>query len=99
MSAPDKIWMHPKEMWRVASEVEFIGAHEYTRSDLIPQWQPIESAPRDGTFIVFSPTRGVCCDVENWMNTEFECFFFEYGRIYDATHWQPLPAPPQRKPE
>lgn len=58
-------------------------------------WQPIETAPKDGSFIIYGPSIGVICEVENWLDTQFACFFSEsYGRIYNPTHWMPLPEPP-----
>lgn len=60
------------------------------------EWRDIETAPKDGTFMVATKNGFVCPEVENWLDTEFECFFSDrYGRIYNPTHWQPLPEPPK----
>jgi hypothetical protein len=72
-------------------------------------WQPIETAPKDGTEVMLHGPEGL--DVAEWhAETEdefesgvivapgFDAGFF--GRIYaagcteDPTHWQPLPPPP-----
>lgn len=59
-----------------------------------PQWQPIESAPRDGTaFLTFSSERGFKFErVKN--NYAHNGLFYDQrpGEIY--THWMPLPSPP-----
>ena len=58
-----------------------------SRADLAPQWQPIESAPRDGTIIdVWVPGHGRECDV-----------WYDDGWSFPVipTHWMPIPAPPK----
>lgn len=50
-------------------------------------WQPIETAPRDGTAIFFCNAAG-----GRWVGQYLTC-------KSDATHWQPLPEPPTRKEE
>lgn len=68
---------------------------------LSPQWQPIESAPKDvSTFLAgeFYFTDGACVYKE--CSTAFRN---KDGRVYchdenvTPTHWQPLPAPPEVK--
>lgn len=64
------------------------------------EWQPIETAPKDGTSILVFPD----IKVTNWGYTrdkqnEFGwigCYSYttdEYDTL-DPTHWMPLPAPP-----
>lgn len=72
-------------------------------------WQPIETAPKDGTAILtvvagFEPSvsqwvdRKVkarwCIDPETFMEqAHFEEYF--WNTRYEPTHWMPLPAPPK----
>ena len=60
-----------------------------------PQWQGIESAPRDGTFVLgFGPhnTRGSYREVIHWWGDRWTITWMEgYG---EPTHWMPLPTPP-----
>jgi len=56
-------------------------------------WQPIETAPKDGTIIIaayqYHPVRPAYWNGECWMT--FGCIT-EGGE--EPYHWQPLPAPP-----
>jgi hypothetical protein len=70
-------------------------------------WQPIKTAPKDGTeFLAYSKRCGKC-DVVEWMPSvrdflpvqmdgEMGPLPYEFGyKRHDATHWMPLPTPPQ----
>lgn len=65
-----------------------------------PQWQPIETAPKDGAAVL-TVVAGKIPFVAWW------CGGDEYGgfwrgdagyRVYPS-HWQPLPAPPETAPQ
>ena len=65
------------------------------------KWQSIETAPRDGTpILVYSHgaaememlPRGMV--VDSWQK-QYQGFGKINQRWWPATHWQPLPAPPQ----
>lgn len=61
------------------------------------EWQPIETAPKDGCFIVCSDDRSVCpCQSRDGHRVIQNMPGFanwEYGEI--AVLWQPLPEPPK----
>lgn len=67
-------------------------------------WQPIETAPKDGTpiklLIPYSPEifpESDCTDRGFW-SAEDSCFRFDGDDGPDdiqPTHWMPLPEPPQ----
>lgn len=65
-------------------------------------WQPIETAPRDGTrILIYSERRGV--REARFHGGDVDHGFCFYDSIvgggpltvfYDVTHWMPLPPPP-----
>lgn len=61
------------------------------------EWQPIETAPKDGTLVdlwhpIFGRISDACWHRGVW-NTARGDDFTEF------THWQPLPAPPNKEDE
>jgi len=59
-------------------------------------WQPIETAPKDGTRILtFSPrapeSEKAPIRINEWRGRDWWCTNAEY---WPPTHWMPLPAPP-----
>jgi hypothetical protein len=71
------------------------------------EWQPIETAPKDGVIFIALSIKGVSrcrwiiVDYDEWRGRNFywwddpdENFMFEDGPHDAPTHWMPLPAPP-----
>ena len=59
-------------------------------------WQPIETAPKDGVFVLITDGDVVligCYEdhLTAWRSDADQCRLWS-----DPTHWQPLPAPPER---
>lgn len=64
------------------------------------EWQPIETAPRDGVFLVYleSALTGSRVHCARWhpnVKTIGTVFHFDAPK---PTHWMPLPAPPKDTP-
>jgi Lar family restriction alleviation protein len=59
-------------------------------------WQPIETAPRDGTEIIVLSGKRVSAVISN--GPDLACFSNEFEDeeclVWFPTHWQPLPARP-----
>jgi hypothetical protein len=94
--APETIWFAPDGVFGV----------KYTRTDLIPQWQPIEIAPKDGTeLFLFDVYRyvGAWRNDDNddgraprqWFDNSYDDFSCGYASTpLTPTHWMPLPDDP-----
>ena len=68
---------------------------EKLRADLSPQWQPIETAPKDGTWVLIwcgwvGHPRSSAFEHGSWQNLPWVA----NSKDYNPTHWMPLPAPP-----
>lgn len=72
------------------------------------QWQPISTAPKDGTAVLVSNERGAWIAKyepvyqsgyrpENpWFSLMLNHDHMRKGKPYSPTHWMPLPAPPSQ---
>jgi len=74
------------------------------------EWQPIETAPKDGTRILaFFPQQIDCYTIltvnftrDQWALCPYGGYDFcsiEFGETEDPTHWMPLPNPPKQEKE
>ena len=70
-------------------------------------WQPIDTAPRDGTAVDLWGINHLTWDkrgtrrvnvswgpVRDWMGGERDDWQHGLGEDFEPTHWMPLPAPP-----
>ena len=74
------------------------------------EWQPIETAPKDGTKILVFCRHGECeisewyeCWKTNYVLVEGTEYFEKHETLYQEgwnsngfTHWMPLPEPPEQ---
>jgi hypothetical protein len=58
-------------------------------------WQPIETAPKDGTYVLLATPRGRIAD-GNFCN--YGVWSWPYVMV-EPTHWMPLPPPPTETTE
>jgi Protein of unknown function (DUF551) len=59
-------------------------------------WQPIETAPKDRPFLIYwqqSLIGQPCVDIVSWQEYQE---ILGYGEP-PATHWMPLPDPPEER--
>lgn len=109
MNAPDRIFIHPTERSPVGKDWKrgkwkdhdsgASGDVEYIRADLVPQWQPIETARKDGTYVI-GLFNGVVAQMK-WSNggRRYCYHWMALGRWtpIEPTHWIPMPEPPNIK--
>lgn len=65
--------------------------------EVLNTWQPIATAPKDGTLILCA---GEFCGPGDWVMkmgywSEAEEGWCLFGGSWKPTHWMPLPAPPK----
>ena len=68
------------------------------RADLVQKWQPIETAPTDGSVIMAGYWRaeGWFCSLYDAEVDAFDADNHGFSRnVAPLTHWMPLPAPPK----
>lgn len=85
------------------ADMDKSASGEWVKFEEIPQWKPIETAPRDGTEYI--ATDGQICTVENhpegympgtWTKDGNKWSGYASRHIgYSPTHWIPLPEPPK----
>jgi hypothetical protein len=68
----------------------------------VADWQPIETAPRDGTDIIvyrpkFDGTYIPRVGTDYWMTKLLEPTWARSRKDCPPTHWQPFPDPPGRE--
>lgn len=63
----------------------------------IPEWQPIETAPKDHkAYLAYCPENQCIYTVFLSRTTgNVENFWRGYKEVYDFSHWMPLPEPPK----
>ena len=69
-------------------------------------WQPIETAPKDGRILVYGGTlendlrgkepSGIALVYAETLCVADTCYYDAW--IVEPTHWMPLPEPPETKP-
>lgn len=68
------------------------------------QWKTIDTAPRDGSYIL-TYSNAACVDMirnsfwdeyeGEWMYYTSTCGIENFDTIFSPSHWMPLPTPPQ----
>jgi len=64
-------------------------------------WQPIETAPKNDTCVdIYSAMHGRCTEMRRTVLSKTNIFYRPnesgYSCVRDATHWMPLPPPPEQ---
>jgi len=82
---PEKVYVNKRQFAYRFKTSEY--QQEYIRADLVPTWQPIETAPRDGTDIL-------CMNKEGYVRQVFWSYdSWRYGDDYEfnTIKWMLIP--------
>ncbi len=70
----------------------------------VPEWQPIETAPKDGTVVLLAGCRKPVAAA--WLEDEIDYWHVDDNKLGPfalrgpaPTHWMPLPKPPAARSE
>lgn len=88
--AMDKAWSLPaNESWQAVAEA-VVAAHEARR------WRSIDTAPKDGAILAWSPERAMVFQVV-WRreNNDWSLIGRDGVSRMEYSHWTPIPAPPK----
>lgn len=114
--APDMLslefWYGAVELNSPGPSPELSGTYDYIRADLLPTWQPIETAPKDGRDILVCWGPDYVIEMAMWDigTKQFVYSVWREGPLEDTpipfcetpTHWMPLPdlptKPTQKEP-
>jgi hypothetical protein len=107
---PRHLGMHPDDpmpndgpRWGYYAEMA-TAAFAVAKQHLAPQWQPIETAPKDGEKVLVGRFKRGCpwngrIAVDWYRRPGDNAGFIGWGRFnpqnWPATHWMPLPSPPE----
>jgi hypothetical protein len=61
------------------------------------QWRPIETAPKDGYFLVWCPDERIGGLIEHWSAKNFHdaAMRKQWAHLGIPTHWMPIPEAPR----
>ena len=78
-----------EESWQAVADA-VVAAHEARR------WRSIETAPKDGAILAWSPERSMVFQVVWRMeNNDWSLIGRDGVSRMEYTHWTPIPAPPK----
>lgn len=105
MNAPERIWawweydidhraINYWSEYHDDDQREKFDYAEYIRADLVPQWQPIETAPSDHLMFYGNTRHDQGVVFTGWKAVN-GMHYSDNGDVAYPKHWMPLPMPPQ----
>ena len=90
---PEKVYVYPsmdETDFSCSKFDESSSQQEYIRSDLVPKWQPIATAPMDGTYLLTRDRNGES-NVLAYIANEWCDFIHAYRSEPGPIDWMPIP--------
>ena len=84
---PEKVYVDKRSY---AATDRTYDSQEYIRADLFPAWQPIATAPMDGTYILTRDKNGEA-NVLAYIGNEWCDFIHAYRSEPAPIEWMPIP--------
>lgn len=70
-------------------------ADYFTDTPSFGTWQPIETAPKDGTYIILYTKPWIRPQI-GFFSAICDCWYNQLAFYYQPTHWMPLPELPKQ---
>lgn len=83
---------NPTLFWQ---PIEFEIPKKPKKEKVMSEWQPIETAPKDGSRLLLATPTGKLAD--GMWSTQYKVWDWPYV-ITEPTHWMPAPPIPQKAP-
>jgi len=94
MASQSRLGLQPREAIRfyvIPVQTALANLQSNTLEYEMNEWQPINTAPRDGTPVDLWHKNGFRIVSTWWTDDQcWSCFMDDY----DFTHWMPIPSPP-----
>ena len=91
------VWHHLNEV-SDSSDAAYDVAQALIAGGFLQRWQPIGTAPKDGTRVLVAHPAWEAASTAQWYGDFWSVGYSVPQFKHQPTHWQPLPAPPEEKP-
>lgn len=86
-----------RHTWLADTAEQMVPIIERHLREIRPAWQPISTAPKDGSMFLScrSSTDGPLVVYTSWYGKRHGYWLTTHDRVIEPLFWMPLPAPPE----